>query len=96
MIPYGIDNSISLVDLCSLSGIEERTVRAMIGKLRRSGCMICSNTDKALGKMGYYRPLTKEELEHFVRSETARIRTIAANIKPARDRLIQIERGIKI
>ena len=87
LIPYGRDNSISTAELAKLLQTKQRTVRATISRLRRKGYIICSNSDSSLGRTGYFQPISKEELETFVRIETLRINTHTAAIKSARRKL---------
>lgn len=87
LIPYGRDNSISTAELAKLLQTKQRTVRATISRLRRQGCIICSNSDSSIGQTGYFQPTNREELETFVRIETLRINTHTAAIKSARKKL---------
>ncbi|MBR6393907.1 MAG: hypothetical protein IKS13_03730 [Ruminococcus sp.] len=92
LIPYGRDNSISTVELANLLGEETRTVRDRISRLRRQGVIICSNSDKSIGQTGYFQPISREELETFVKVESARIRTHREAIAPAQRKLKALER----
>lgn len=87
LIPFGRENSISTAELARLLQAEQRTVRATVSRLRRQGFIICSNSDSSIGRTGYFQPVSKEELETFVRIETLRINTHRAAIKSARKKL---------
>ena len=73
----GESNAVNAKTLCRLCNIDDRTVRAIIEKLRRSGKVICS------GNQGYYYPGTASELERYIRRMNSRIRSGRACIKPA-------------
>lgn len=87
LIPPGRNNSVSTAELAKLLQADQRTVRATISRLRRQGCIICSNSDSSIGRTGYFLPVSIEELETFVNIETARIKTHRAAIAPARKKL---------
>lgn len=90
-IPRGIDNAVGVKELAARCDIDERVVRSTISRYRRQGVIICSNTDSSEGRTGYYYPETAEELEKYVVIETARIRTHAAAVAPAKARLQKIK-----
>ena len=93
LIPYGRNNSISTNTLAEAEQTDARNIRNSISRLRRKGVIICSNIDASIGATGYFRPETKEELETFVRIETARIKTHREAIEPARRALRKMERS---
>lgn len=87
-IPFGINNSVSAAELARLTGTDVRRMQRTIASLRRQGVIICSNSDSSLGKTGYYRPLTQEELTYYVSQETSRIHSLVECLRPAKDKLL--------
>jgi hypothetical protein len=86
-IPFGINNSVSAAELARINGTNVRRMQQTIASLRRQGVIICSNSDSSLGKTGYYRPLTQEELTYYVSQETSRIHSLVECLRPAKDKL---------
>lgn len=74
LLSHGQQNAIPLRHLCSMTGINERTVRNMIAVERIEGAPILSSS-------GYYLPANAEEKARFVRSMRHRAKEIlrAAN-----------------
>ena len=93
LIPYGRENAINAVTIASLLGEDTRVIRANIARYRRKGILICSNTDRSKGHMGYFRPVCTEEIKDFVELERARIRSHKAAIAPAERELRKRGRG---
>lgn len=83
LIPKGKKNKISSSELEALTGATPRTLTAAISRLRQSGVFICSSVHSG----GYYIPKDRQELEEWVQTETKRIKTHNAAIKPARKHL---------
>ena len=81
LIPKGKKNRISSTELERLADCDKRSLKGAISRLRRNGVLICSSVYSG----GYYLPASSEELEEWVRTEQARIRTHRAAIKPAVD-----------
>lgn len=62
LLSHGQENATCLKDLEAITGIEGRTIRAMIEKERRSGVPILSDTVN-----GYFLPANQEEVAQFMR-----------------------------
>lgn len=76
---FGEENAISRRTLVEQVGLPMRDVDRLIEHLRRDqGVVICS------GNSGYFYPKAREELERYVRRETARVNSIRKNLKSAR------------
>jgi chromosome segregation and condensation protein ScpB len=90
-IPFGINNSVSAAELARINGTNVRRMQQTIASLRRQGVIICSNSDSSLGKTGYYRPLTQEELTYYVSQETSRIHSLVECLNPAKEYLMKGE-----
>jgi hypothetical protein len=90
-IPFGINNSVSAAELARINGTNVRRMQQTIASLRRQGVIICSNSDSSLGKTGYYRPSTQEELTYYVSQETSRIHSLVECLRPAKERLTKGE-----
>ena len=71
LLRYGQANAVPLRDLAGITGLDGRTVRAMISAERRAGAAILSNN-----QTGYYRPANEEEKARFVRSMRHRAKEI--------------------
>lgn len=91
-IPYGRANAISRSDLCRAAGLPDRLMRREIEALRRSGEIIINNQDGS----GYYRPTDLQEIERYLRQETARGLSILKTAAIARRKLMGIEGQIGI
>lgn len=71
LLCYGQANAVPLRDLAGITGLDGRTVRAMISAERRAGAAILSNN-----QTGYYLPANEEEKARFVRSMRHRAKEI--------------------
>lgn len=71
LLCYGQANAVPLRDLAGRTGLDGRTVRAMISAERRAGAAILSNN-----QTGYYLPANEEEKARFVRSMRHRAKEI--------------------
>lgn len=71
LLRYGQANAVPLRDLAGITGLDGRTVRAMISAERRAGAAILSNN-----QTGYYLPANVEEKARFVRSMRHRAKEI--------------------
>lgn len=78
-IPIGHENGISRKELCRRTNLTDREVRKCISKARETTC-ICNMSDGA----GYYIPKEVSEVEHFIRQESARARSIFKSLRGAR------------
>ncbi|MFQ9515367.1 MAG: hypothetical protein ACLRZ9_06025 [Eubacterium sp.] len=78
-IPVGHENAISRKELCSKTGLTDRKLREEISKARETTC-ICNMSDGA----GYYIPREVQEIDHFIRQESARARSIFKALRGAR------------
>lgn len=63
LLSYGQENAVPLRHLTKVMDTNERTVRLMIERERRSGAPICADCST-----GYYLPATEEEKSACVRS----------------------------
>lgn len=71
LLRYWQANAVPLRDLAGITGLDGRTVRAMISAERRAGAAILSNN-----QTGYYLPANEEEKARFVRSMRHRAKEI--------------------
>lgn len=71
LLSHGQVNAVPLRHLCSLTGLDGRTVRAMIAAERRTGAAILSDN-----ATGYFLPANEEEKARFVRSMRHRAKEI--------------------
>lgn len=76
-ISTGEENAISLAELCRITGMENRTLRAAIEKERQNGAVICSSVN------GYFFPETRSELQKYVHREQARSCSITRSLRAA-------------
>ena len=76
-ISTGEENVVSLAELCRITGIENRELRAIIAAERLKGAVICSSVN------GYFYPETVQELQAYVHQERARSRSISQGLKSA-------------
>lgn len=84
-IPHGAGNAVTGKALSQIIGIDARTIKAIISKCRRQGVIICSSLDQNNG--GYFYPESLAELKEYVDTESQRIATATAALKPAIDEL---------
>ena len=70
-LSHGQANAIPLRDLERMTGLDGRTIRAMIAAERRTGAAILSDN-----LTGYYLPANEEEKARFVRSMRHRAKEI--------------------
>ena len=70
-LSHGQANAIPLRDLERMTGLDGRTIRAMIAAERRTGVAILSDN-----LTGYYLPANEEEKARFVRSMRHRAKEI--------------------
>lgn len=71
VLSYGQANAIPLRHLCTLTGLDGRTVRARIADERRTGTAILSDNSS-----GYYLSASEEEKARFVQSMRHRAKEI--------------------
>ena len=67
----GQENAVPLRNLESMTGLDGRTIRAMIATERRAGIAVLSDN-----ATGYYLPANEEEKARFVRSMRHRAKEI--------------------
>lgn len=79
MIPRGKQNAIRRAKLAAKAGLNDRTVRKIIEKLRRY-YIICNDQD---GR-GYYRPGDQADVRRYYDQEYARALAILRHLKVAR------------
>ena len=79
----GRDNAISRTHLCLEMGLPDRTVRGIIERARREGCIIINAQDGA----GYYLSDDPDEWEAQYRQDTSRALSILSRRKALRARL---------
>lgn len=77
----GQENAVPLQDLCSMTGLDGRTVRRMIEQERRAGIPILSSVG---GTTGYFLPGNPAEVERFAKSMFSRTREIALTANAVR------------
>lgn len=74
----GENNAVSLLDMCRVSGLDNRSTRQTIENLRRDGVVIISSNK------GYYLPETLEEVRHYINKESKRAKSIFYTIQSAK------------
>lgn len=74
----GENNAVSLAEMCSISGLDNRRTRLVIEDLRRSGMVIISSNK------GYYLPENLEEIRHYINKESKRARSIFYTLRTAK------------
>lgn len=72
LIPCGAENAVTAKELATLMNCHTRIITASIHFLRCTGAVICADSN------GFYKPATREETEHFVRSMRSRCKHIRA------------------
>lgn len=72
LIPFGEENAVKARELAKLMNCHTRIITATIHFLRCKGEVICADTS------GFYKPASRAETEHFVRSMRSRCRHIKA------------------
>jgi hypothetical protein len=92
-IPIGKDSAISRKQLSKLWGVNDRTAREIIAKMRADGeggdgYVIVSFSS---GDGGYYRTNDRDEILHFVNEMTNRARSTFLSIRRARRALADVE-----
>ncbi len=80
-IPFGRENAVSGRDLCIITGLDARTVKAEIANERLHGAVICSDLDGNSG--GYFQPTAPEEAMQYVRTEQKRIESAKRALQAA-------------
>lgn len=83
LIPKGQKNAISVKELSELTGLDTRSVRAVVSRIRRQNVIVCSNSDSSKGKTGFFLPENDAEIEDYVRNERRKLRTYHAAVRPA-------------
>lgn len=84
----GESNAVSVAELCRITGLQDRELRAAIAAERSHGSVICSNAK------GYFLPGNRSELQAFIRQERARASSIKAGLRAA-EQLLKEWRGEK-
>lgn len=91
-IPEGSDFAITRGELCAVTGLNDRQVRAAIHEAKIRGFVIINNG------CGYFKPDTDQiedvvALRHYIKAQHAKARHIEASLKEARALLEDCERG---
>lgn len=87
-IPIGQENAITREALSIRTGLTDRAIRELIAQARRDTAII-NNQD---GK-GYYRPSGQEEIERYIKQESARAKSIFWCLRGAKKALKEVENG---
>ena len=96
LIPTGKENAVSVSELCNITGMTTRAVRATVSRIRREQHkIICSNSDSSNGRTGFYFPANDTEIEEYVRNERHKLRTYHAAVRPAEKYLKERENTTK-
>ena len=85
-IPYGKENAISRNTLTRVTGLDDRTVRATINRLRADGELILSSSHRA----GYWRSENPAEIEQYLRECENRCKALAITNIKMRQRLYEM------
>ena len=82
LIPYGKENAITRTALCNITGLTDRDVRRRIAEDRKTSVILSVD-----GGKGYFRPTETEfeEVEVWIKKETARAKSTFEGLKAARD-----------
>lgn len=90
-IPVGRQNAILKADLCSLWHVDERTVRAIVARMRQESgdryAILSSSTSPA----GFWRSDDIDEIERFISETTSRARNTLAALEDAKRVLREAE-----
>lgn len=78
LLPTGKDNAVSTKHLCDQTGLNERTLRAVVAEERISGAVILSCNK------GYFLPQSRAEVEECVRTLETKGKSILYALKSAR------------
>ena len=85
-IPKGKKSAVPVNKLAGMLGVKnERSLRAYIAELRKSGAVICSRAG------GYYRPASREERREYIERMEKQARGTFRGIRSARDALRELE-----
>lgn len=82
LLSTGAANGVKLADLCRLTGLDERAVRARIHAERKAGSLILADC-----RHGYFLPNGEYDVRRFIRSMSHRAREINAISRAAEDAL---------
>ena len=82
LLSVGSGQGVTLRQLVTLTGLDERSVRLQIQRERKEGKLILSNC-----KDGYYLPDHPEDVQRFVRSMSRRAAEIAGIARAAENAL---------
>ena len=88
LLPTGEECAISRSELCAITGLNIRNLRALIHKERCDGLQILTNTRTG----GYYKPGNTDETLHFIRSMRRRAAETSA-VADAVERAMMDEAG---
>lgn len=73
LIPLGHENAISRTRLSRMTGLDDRTVRRVIGELNEAGNVILNSGE---GYFRYDAETDRYYLEHYLAVEKGRVRTL--------------------
>lgn len=85
-LPEGLDNAISLTDLATYFGIDERDLRSRILYARQHGYMICSLASE---QKGYYKPSDIKEAVRCYRMFSKRLESTQSVVSGMRDYILK-------
>lgn len=85
-LSYGEENAAKSADLKVLTGLDTRSLRAVVERIRRKGLIICS------GNRGYYLPATLDELQRHNARQRRLARSVLYTLRGSR----QLEREWKL
>lgn len=91
LLSHGQANAVPLRDLEGITGLDGRTVRAMISAERRAGAAILSDN-----VTGYYLPANEEEKARFVRSMRHRAKEILCAAELYREEITRAKKKDRI
>lgn len=77
-IPTGEENAVHSAEICTAFGLTERERRLLFEHLREHGAVICVS-DK-----GFFKPADLNELRRYIRTETARGKSILRSLDSAK------------
>ena len=82
LLKEGKENAVTRETLCAMTGMNDRTIRNEIERLRREYVILNDQDGK-----GYYLSKNEKEVRRYVRQEEARAKAIFYRLRPARELL---------
>lgn len=84
-LKHGADKAISKRKLCQYTGLDERILRRSIETIRRNNICIISDIN------GYYYPLTRQEIESYIRRTERTAKSTFYTLRAAKNALTKMK-----